>query len=150
MKRQVALCLFLTLFAAATPAEQQFPDGPGKDTLKRVCAGCHGPEIVFGRAQTREEWSQIIIEMATGGAQGSVDEFGEIVDYLTKYFPKQINVNKAPADQLAAVLELPVKDAEALVRYREQNGAFKSIEDLKKVPDLDVRKVEAKKDRLVF
>ena len=150
MKRQVALCLGLLLAPAAIPAEPQFPDGPGRDTLKRVCGGCHGPEIVFGRGHSREEWSQIVVEMATAGAQGSVDEFGEIVDYLTKTFPKQVNVNKAPASQLTAALELSARDAEALVRYREQNGAFKSIEDLKKVPELDVKKVESKKDRLVF
>ena len=40
--------------------------------------------------------------------------------------------------------------AAAIIQYREKNGNFKSIEDLKKVPGIDVDKIEAKKDRLTF
>jgi len=36
------------------------------------------------------------------------------------------------------------------VEYRGKNGDFKSIDDLKKVPDLDAKKVDLKKDRLAF
>ena len=41
------------------------------------------------------------------------------------------------------------KEAEAIVKYQE-NGAFKIVDDLKKVPDLDFKKIEAKKDRLAL
>jgi Helix-hairpin-helix motif len=44
----------------------------------------------------------------------------------------------------------PEKDAEAVVHYREQKGAFYSAEDLKKVPGFDSAKVEAVKNRLEF
>jgi len=36
------------------------------------------------------------------------------------------------------------------IQYRNRRGAFKSVEDLKKAPGVDVEKVEAKKDRLIF
>jgi DNA uptake protein ComE-like DNA-binding protein len=36
------------------------------------------------------------------------------------------------------------------VKYRTDKGPFKTVEDLKKVPDLDFKKIEAQKDRLVF
>jgi DNA uptake protein ComE-like DNA-binding protein len=36
------------------------------------------------------------------------------------------------------------------VKYRTDKGSFKTLEDLKKVPDLDFKKMEAQKDRLVF
>ncbi len=34
--------------------------------------------------------------------------------------------------------------------YREANGNFKTLDDLKKVPGLDAVKIESKKDRLEF
>jgi len=36
------------------------------------------------------------------------------------------------------------------VHYREQNGKFQSFDDLKKVSGLDLKKIEAKRDRLAY
>jgi competence protein ComEA len=47
-------------------------------------------------------------------------------------------------------LGLSGKEAAAIVKYRTDKGSFKTVEDLKKVPDLDFKKIEAQKDRLVF
>jgi competence ComEA-like helix-hairpin-helix protein len=90
--------------------------------------------------------------MAAVGAQGTEDEFNEIVDYLATYFPKtpKINVNKATAKDLESGLELSAKEAEAIVHHREEKGSFKSVEDVEKVPGVDAKKIEAKKDRLMF
>ena len=41
------------------------------------------------------------------------------------------------------------KEAAALIAYREENGPCKKLEDLKKVPGLDYKKIDARKDRLV-
>jgi competence protein ComEA len=98
--------------------------------------------------------------MVARGAQGSEEEFGEIVQYLTKNFPPQsggaaataskVNVNKAAAPELKTELELSDKEAAAIVSYRQQNGDFKSVEQLEKVPGLDASKIEAKKSRIIF
>ena len=37
-----------------------------------------------------------------------------------------------------------------MIAYREKNGLFKSVDDLKKVPGIDAKKIDAKKDRLYF
>ena len=133
-------------------AQEKLPDGPGRETLKRVCGACHSAENVAGMAKTREEWGAVVGEMAADGAQATEAEFNEIVDYLATYFPKipKINVNKATAKDLESALELSAKEAEAMVHYREENGSFKSIEDVEKVPGIDAKKIEAKKDRLTF
>jgi competence ComEA-like helix-hairpin-helix protein len=34
-------------------------------------------------------------------------------------------------------------------RYREQNGRFKTVDDLKKVPGLDFKKIESRRDAIV-
>src|SRR5580704_17420260 len=117
--------------------QDKLPDGPGKDTLKRVCTGCHGPENVAGLAKTRSDWEALVGNMASTGAQGTDDEFNQIVDYLAAYFPKTVNVNKAAAKDLETGLWITSKEAEAMVHYRGQNGDFKSMEDIGKVPGLD-------------
>src|ERR1035437_9899287 len=89
-------------------------------------------------------------KMSTQGAEGTDTQFGEILDYLILNFRKPINVNLASAKSLEAELELSTKEAEAIVAYRERNGAFKSVEELKKVPGLDAKKVEAARDWLAF
>jgi len=146
------LGLVFLSFCFAAMAQQRLPDGPGKETLKRVCAGCHSPENVAGFGKSREDWGALVGEMANFGAEGTVDEFNEIVDYLTKYFPKtdKVNVNKAAAKEIQKQLEFSQKEAESIVHYREENGDFKAIDDLKKVPGLDAKKVDAKKDKLAF
>ncbi len=91
--------------------------------------------------------------MADLGADATDDEFTAILDYLVKNFPppaNKVNVNKATAAQLESGLALAAKDADAIVQYREKNGDFKSIDDLKKVPGLDTAKLEAKKNQLAF
>ena len=138
------------LFLTVAKAQEKLPKGPGRETLLRVCGACHSAENVAGMAKTREEWGALVGEMVADGAQGTDDEFNEIVDYLAAHFPKMINMNKVTATDLANGLELSAKDAEAIVHYREEKGSFKSVEDVEKVPGIDAKKIEAKKDRLTF
>ena len=147
-----ALAVAATLFITVANAQEKLPNGPGRETLKRVCGACHSAENVAGMAKTREEWGAVVGEMAAAGAQGTEDEFNEIVDYLATYFPKtpKINMNKATTKDLESGLELLAKEADAIIHYREEKGSFKSIEDVEKVPGVDAKKIEAKKDRLVF
>ena len=48
------------------------------------------------------------------------------------------------------MLDVPAGVAEAIVAYRQANGDYKTLDDLKKVPGLDGGKVEAQKARIVF
>lgn len=118
--------------------------------MKKVCSACHSPENVVGMGKTREEWGKVVGVMVENGAQGTEDQFNEVVDYLTQHFPKTINVNKAALQDLEASLGLPAPEAEAIVHYRDEKGAIKSVDDLEKIPGVDVKKIEAKKDRLLF
>jgi len=45
---------------------------------------------------------------------------------------------------------VPAGIAEAIVAYRQANGDFKTLDDLKKVPGLDAVKVDAQKTRITF
>jgi hypothetical protein len=67
----------------------QLPDGPGKETVQKICGGCHPPEIVLGHRDTKEGWEQIVGNMVDKGANGTDDEFNTIIDYLALHFPKK-------------------------------------------------------------
>ncbi len=76
------------LLSVAAGAAQKLPPGPGKTTVQRVCSACHAVEVFAGKAHTRQEWSDIVTEMANAGAEATDAEFKQIVAYLAKNFPK--------------------------------------------------------------
>jgi competence ComEA-like helix-hairpin-helix protein len=143
------------LCAAPAIAQDQFPEGAGKAATLQLCAGCHAPDIIVGHKQTRDEWTATIQAMMNRGLEASPEQLTSVLDYLTKHFgpgsaAETINVNKAPAVELEHGFALTAKEAEAIVKYRTEKGAFKTVDDLKKVPDLDFKKIEAHKDRVSF
>jgi competence protein ComEA len=152
MRRLYRLTLIPALWVASATA-QQFPDGPGKETTLQICGNCHAPDVIMGHRQGRDEWTSTIQKMIESGAEGTADQFKAVLDYLTKNFgpaAPTINVNKASSSDLESGLSLTAKEAAAIVKYRTDHGAFKEVDDLKKVPDLDFKKIEAQKDRLAF
>src|SRR3954465_2493063 len=129
-------------------------DMPGKAAAARVCIQCHEYERSVAPRQNRAGWQATMDKMIALGAKGTPKEFEDIVDYLATTYPGEevpkIKVNEARAIELESGLSLPRSQAAAIIQYRTKNGGFKSIEDLKKVPGIDVAKIEARKDRLVF
>jgi competence protein ComEA len=142
------LCSFATIAAAQTqPAPR---DEEAKALLERTCTKCHKLTATLSQRNSKERWSAILDDMIARGAEASDAEIETLVDYLARNFGSKVNVNKATAAELAAVLELPQAGASAIVEYREKNGTFKHVDDLKKVPELDWKAIESKKDRLDF
>src|SRR5258706_7067420 len=134
-------------------ASAQWPDGPGKDLTLQLCGNCHDATIVQAHRQSRDEWIATIQKMMAVGAEGTQEQFTAVLEYLAKNFgpaAAHINVNQASAAELVSGLGLLEKAAAAIVKYRTDKGNFKTVEDLKKVPDLDFKKIEAQKDRLAF
>ena len=144
--------LFLTMVAGGALA--QLPDGEGKAETEKICTQCHELERSISLRQDRDGWQATVNKMISLGAKGTDREFQAAVDYLAKNYPGEtlprINVNKARAIELESGLTLRRSEAAAIIDYRNKHGAFKSIDDLKKVPGIDVAKIEAKKDRLTF
>jgi competence protein ComEA len=145
--------IFAVLLCAGL-AGAELPPGPGKDELVKVCGNCHSPEQAVSERQSRSAWEETVAKMVTMGAQGSDDEYGAILTYLAKNFgpeaPKPVNVNKATALELESVLSLSRVESGAVVQYRTEKGDFKTLDDLKNVPGLDYKKIEAKKSLIVF
>ncbi len=140
------------LFAAAALA--QLPDGPGKAETEKLCSQCHELARSISLRQDHAGWEATVAKMVNLGAKASDSEIQTVTDYLAAHYPADalppINVNKARAIDLESGLSLRRSQAAAVIEYRTKNGPFKSIEDLKKVPGIDVAKIEAHKDRLTF
>ena len=67
----------------------------------------------------------------------------------TLLFAEAININTADKDALmSAIKGVGEKRAEAIIAYREQNGPFKSIEELTEVRGLGASIVEKNMDNL--
>ncbi|MFH1992929.1 MAG: ComEA family DNA-binding protein [Pseudomonadota bacterium] len=63
--------------------------------------------------------------------------------------PAKINLNTATVEELAQLKGIGQKYAERVVKYREENGSFKALEDILKVPGIGPKTLEANKDRIV-
>jgi competence protein ComEA len=146
------LSISAALFAAAAFA--QLPDGPGRAETQKVCSQCHELDRSISLRQDRAGWQATINKMVDLGAKASDTEISSVLDYLSAHYPAdevpRINVNKCRAIDLESGLSLRRSQAAAVIEYREKNGPFHTIEDLKKVPGIDAGKIESKKDRLTF
>jgi len=148
MKVLVVVALF-----SWTATAQSLPEGPGKDVVETICGLCHeAASAVIGKQWTRAEWDLKVVEMLQEEPDVTKEERATIIEYLSTHFRPggKIYVNKAPASVLERAFQIPSQAAEAIVRYRDRNGNFKTLDDLKKVSGLDMTKVESKKELLVF
>jgi len=112
--------------------------------------------------RTPAEWREMVSFMVGLGAPLTADEIESTIQYLSKNFgstkplsgkgagPAQVNVNQATLGELEAAFGLSAREAEAIVRYREQNGSINKWEDLKRVPGVNLKKLEAKNGRMSF
>ena len=158
--------VYLTL--AANPPS--LPPGKAKAIVEHECAGCHVLKVVTSKRASKEQWSVLVDQMISRGADVPDEEIETVVEYLAKNFgptkgssaqknpaaektPDRrgpVNVNKATAVQLSEALGLSPEQSSAIVAYREQNGNFKQWHDLTKVPGVELETIEPCKDRLVF
>jgi competence protein ComEA len=149
MTRLIFVVPFLISSSFQLAQAQDLPEGKGKDVLESVCGACHGTDLVAARRATKEGWSYIVDDMVSRGASATNEQIATIVDYLAKNLA-QVNVNKGKSDEIAGVLEITSAQADAIVKYRMDHGDFKTVDDLKTVPELATAKLDSKKDRVVF
>jgi competence protein ComEA len=135
------------------PSGEGLPDGPGKDVTVQACGSCHDARRAASVRLTRDGWAAVIDSMQTFGAKISAEEFPVILDYLTANFLGEalqpLNLNTASQIDLEAAGGLLRREAAAVIRYREQHGRFKTLDDLKQVPGLDFKKIESRRDAVV-
>jgi hypothetical protein len=80
------LATILCLTTAFGPDAQILPAGKGKAEFERICSGCHSVTIVTRQRMTSLRWLGVVSDMASRGAQGSAENFQNIVTYLGTNF----------------------------------------------------------------
>src|SRR5580658_7343724 len=105
MFRISAFCLLLISPAFA---QKDFPDGPAKEYVNKICLQCHEPSQLLNQKRSESDWKTTVARMAKN--------FGKTED-TTK-----INMNKAKADEIVAAIGLTPDEARALVAYRDKHG----------------------------
>ncbi len=99
---------------------------------------CHALTVVTSKHSSRKEWDQVVNQMVSRGADLTDEEIDTVIEYLSKnYGPLDqtttptsetpVNVNKASADDLESSLGLAKPEAEAIVKYREQERQFQNL-----------------------
>src|SRR4051794_5531604 len=127
----------LVLYLAATTAVRPLPPGRGKAIVQRNCSHCHALKVVTSKRATKDQWSALVDQMVSRGADLNDDEIDIVVEYLAKNFAakasasgstsaeQMVNVNQATAAELAAVLNLSSEQSQAIIAYRDKKGKFK-------------------------
>lgn len=141
------------LASAADDADSRgLPEGPGKETVVKLCLSCHGAGNFRKKRLGKEGWSEQVADMIDRGAQATGAQADAIIEYLTREFGNgsKIHVNTAPFEELKATLGLTTQEAQAMLAYRAEKGDFKTWGDLQKVAAVDPKKIEAKREVIAF
>jgi hypothetical protein len=80
----MVLTTFLYLAFAANA--HSLPPGKGKTIVQRECVGCHVLKVVTSKRASKEQWSALVDQMISRGADVPDEEIETVVDYLTRNF----------------------------------------------------------------
>ena len=72
------------------PAATYLPEGPGKQTVERVCGPCHGSIMLLDRRRTRAAWDRTITNMIGRGALVSGTDVQDMSEYLGRYLAPSV------------------------------------------------------------
>ena len=71
--------------------------------------------------------------------------------FVTSSFAGVVNINKADAETLAKNLKgIGLSKAKAIVKYRKENGKFKSADELTNVKGVGKKTVEKNRDDIII
>ncbi len=126
------------------------PDGKGKDVFQRMCSNCHGLDQVTSVKNTKKQWSNVVDDMVSRGAEGSDDDVNAVISYLSRNFGQPVNINTASAKEIQEGLSFTAAQSASIVQYRTDKGTFKTYDDLTKIPGLDAGLLEEQKKNIVF
>jgi competence protein ComEA len=150
----IALLVGTALLCSAQTPDKRASNSPSrseaadKADFETVCGSCHTTGMVSD-FRSEPEWRETVEHMVSIGAHGTDEQMEAVMRVLLRTVTK-VNVNTATAAQLPLVLDINEETAQAVVKYREEHGGFKTIDDLKKVSGISAAKIDARKDRIVF
>ena len=143
----IACSLSLSL-EVASGAQQANGSKNGEEVFLNRCGSCHETERALVAPRTRKGWESVLTDMVNMGAQLETGEPEAVLAFLTEQHGL-VNVNTAKAEELVG-LGLSKKDAETIGAYRTEHGPFADFAALRRVPGLDVDRLNAARERVAF
>ena len=154
MKIYLAAAAVIVGCASVVSAQDTLPDGPGKAQTLNLCGTCHESAKATTVKLTREGWIETVDRMKAFGASGSDEDFAAVLEYLATHFRgdtvRPLDMNTAEAIDLESVLQLLRRESKVVLDYRAKRGQFTSLDDLKALDPAIFKKIESRKDRIVF
>ena len=135
-------------YALRASARQASGSQSGEAVFQNRCGSCHDTERALAAPRTRRGWEAVIADMVNVGAQLESGESESILTFLAERHGL-VNINAATGEEIVA-LGLSKKDADAIVSYRTERGAFADFAALRGVPGLDVERLDAVRQRVAF
>jgi mono/diheme cytochrome c family protein len=68
------------------PGQNTLSPGPGQETTSRICSGCHALTVITSSRKSADDWAGTVDQMRSRGADGTDEEFDQIVKYLAANF----------------------------------------------------------------
>jgi putative heme-binding domain-containing protein len=98
---------------------QTLPEGKGRAEFQRVCSSCHSVSMATSQRMDQAQWTGVVNDMVSKGAQGTQQDFDNIVAYLAANYGKGTPPSAAPAPgptpapaPAVAPLAAPLSEAE--------------------------------------
>lgn len=110
---------------------------------------CHTEDRIVETRRAAFEWARVMVDMEARGARASEEEFAVIQRYLTRNYGF-VNVNRASASEIRAVLGVEPAVATAILERRKSVGPFVDMSALAEVPGLDRKALEAQAEAIRF
>ena len=120
-------------------------------------AGGFTPEadqLSVNLARQVEDGEQIVVgsvqegAASSGSAQSSSSSSKQSSETSTSVASGKVNINTATVEQLTTLKGVGEATAQKIIDYRQQNGSFKKIEDLKNVSGIGDKRYAALKDSI--
>jgi len=130
-------------------------NNPGVIRLREGDRVVDAVNVVGGLLETADRKMVNLARIVQDGEQIYIPKIGENIQELessnqssgvSKY--GKVNINKASQSELESLNGIGQVLAQRIIQYREENGAFKNIEDIIKVSGIGTKKYEAIKDSI--
>lgn len=110
-------------------------------------------QLSINLARQVTDGEQIVVQAYIEAEPGNSESTGASDSGLpsssnTEVLSSKVNINTASASELTTLDGIGESTAAKIIAYRQANGSFVSIEDIKKVSGIGDRKYEAIKDRI--
>lgn len=144
--------------AVKQPGVYQLPEGSRLFDLLKQAGGLTEDAAIqtVNQAMIIQDQQKIIIltqDQAQSLDTENIPNNGHLEEKSAEKSPKdaeKLNINQADLTQLQQLSGIGEKKAQAIIDYRNENGSFKTIEDLAKVTGIGEKTVEKLRDSITI